>query len=142
MEQFIEFMLNHSVLSLALVGIVGLLIAGELRRQISGIKQVGPAEVTHLLNHQDAVLLDVRDKSEYQEGSLPGAVSLPYSQIVEDRTKLEKYRQRPVVVFCKNGQQGARTCSILRKQGFENIYNLDGGLLAWRTANMPVQKTA
>ena len=135
-------MLNHSVLSLALVGIVGLLIAGELRRQISGIKQVGPAEVTHLLNHQDAVLLDVRDKSEYQEGSLPGAVSLPYSQIVEDRTKLEKYRQRPVVVFCKNGQQGARTCSILRKQGFENIYNLDGGLLAWRTANMPVQKTA
>ena len=142
MEQFIEFILNHSVLSLALVGIIGLLIAGELRRQISGIKQVGPAEVTHLLNHQDAVLLDVRDKSEYQEGSLPGAVSLPYSQIVEDRAKLEKYRQRPVVVFCKNGQQGARTCSILRKQGFENIYNLDGGLLAWRTANMPVQKTA
>ena len=142
MEQFIEFMLNHSVLSLALVWIVGLLIAGELRRQISGIKQVGPAEATHLLNHQDAVLLDVRDKSEYQEGSLPGAVSLPYSQIVEDRAKLEKYRQRPVIVFCKNGQQGARTCSILRKQGFENIYNLDGGLLAWRTANMPVQKTA
>ncbi len=140
MEQLVEFVINHWALSLALVLVSGALIAGELQQQISGVKQVGPAEATHMVNHKDALLLDVREKSEHQDGLLPGAVSIPLGEIEQRLADLEKYRQRPLIVFCKNGQHGKRACGLLRKQGFETIYNLDGGLLAWRTANMPIQK--
>ncbi len=141
MEQLVEFVINHWALSLALGVISGALIAGELQQHISGVKQIGPAEATLLVNHKDALLLDVREKSEHQDGLLPGAVSIPLREIEQRLVELEKYRQRPLIVFCKNGRHGKRACGLLRKQGFETIYNLDGGLLAWRTANMPIQKT-
>lgn len=141
MEQLVEFIINHWALSLALVLVSGALIAGEFLQRMSGVKQVGPAEATHMVNHKDALLLDVREKSEHQNGLLPGAVSIPLGEIEQRIVDLEKYRQRPLIVFCKNGQHGKRACGLLRKQGFESIYNLDGGLLAWQTANMPIQKT-
>lgn len=140
MQQLIEFVVNHWILSLALVMIAGMLIAGEVQQYIGGIKQIGPAEATQMVNHNNALLLDVRGKSEQADGLVPSAVSMPLNEIEERSGELEKYRQRPVITFCKDGQQGRRACGILRKLGFESIYNLDGGLSAWRNANMPVQK--
>jgi rhodanese-related sulfurtransferase len=141
MEQFLEFIINHWILSLALVVIAGLLISSELGQHIGGVKQVGPAEATKMVNHKNALLLDVREKSDQQDGLLPGAISLPCSEIEARLAELEKYRQQPVITFCKNGQKGKRACGVLSKQGFDSLYNLDGGLLAWQTANMPVQKS-
>ncbi|MGD2084341.1 MAG: rhodanese-like domain-containing protein, partial [Chromatiales bacterium] len=51
---------------------------------------------------------------------------------------LKKFKNRPIVVSCRSGAQSATACRQLRKEGFERVYNLHGGILAWESANLPV----
>jgi rhodanese-related sulfurtransferase len=54
--------------------------------------------------------------------------------------RLGKYRDRPVSVYCRSGNQSLSACGKLRKQGFEKVYNLKGGVLGWQQADLPVSK--
>lgn len=140
MKQYIEFVLRHPYLFVALLGIVIALIAGELRRRLLGPTEVSPAAATQLLNHQDAVLLDVRETAEYKEGYLPGSVQIPLANLKDKLATLEKYRQRPIIVVCRSGHRSAVAVKQLKQQGYPTVYNLGGGLQAWRNANLPVSK--
>lgn len=140
MKQYIEFVLHHPYLFIALLGIIIALVAGELRRRLLGPTEVSPATATQMLNHQDAVLLDVRETSEYKEGYLPGSIQIPLANLKDKIATLEKYRQRPIIVVCRSGHRSALAVKQLKQQGYPSVYNLGGGLQAWRSANLPVSK--
>jgi rhodanese-related sulfurtransferase len=74
-------------------------------------------------------LIDVREKSEYKNGHLPGAVNIPLSQIRDHADKLP--RDIPVVLVCATGNRSGMAARSLSKVGFENLYNLMGGTMAW-----------
>lgn len=137
--RIIEFSGNHPVLILAFFGTLGALIATEVSRQLSGMLAVGPVEATRLNNHQDAIFLDIRDDAEYKTGYLPDAVHIPLKQLPERVQELNKYRDRPVIAYCRSGNRSNAAGRMLRKQGFEKVYNLAGGILAWQKANLPVR---
>ncbi|NNJ94162.1 MAG: rhodanese-like domain-containing protein [Halobacteria archaeon] len=136
-SQLTEFVGNHPLLFLALFAILAMLIGGELRNAFSGISQVGPGEATRLLNHDNAIMIDMRNDKEYRDGHIVNSLHAPDIKTA----KLEKYRDRPVIVYCRSGNQSAQYCSKLRKQGFESVYNLKGGVLAWERAELPLTKT-
>lgn len=138
-NQLIEFTSNHPMLVAALAGILVMLIGGELRQRISGINQVGPGDATRMLNHDNAVIVDMREDKDYREGHIVNAVHTPASNS-DAVQKLEKFRERPVIVYCRSGHTSAGFCSKLRKQGFTSVYNLAGGVLAWQKAGLPLNR--
>lgn len=139
-NQLTEFAGNHSLLVLALFGIMFMLIAGEVQQRIGGVTSVGPVDATRLLNHDNAVMIDMRELKDYQAGHIVNAVHMPeYNDSAMG--KLEKFRKRPLIVYCRSGQRSTGICSKLRKQGFEPVYNLKGGVVAWQNASLPLSKS-
>lgn len=140
MEQLVEFLGNHWVLTLALTVILALLLASVVYPGARGVQKVSPMDATRLINHEDAVVLDVRSAGEFGQGHILNAMHIPLSNLSDQIRKLEKYRTRPIITACRTGHQSANAGSALRKQGFEKVYNLSGGMLAWENANLPLTK--
>ncbi|MFO1322687.1 MAG: rhodanese-like domain-containing protein [Burkholderiales bacterium] len=113
-----------------------------LQRRFSPVKEIGNLNATHLINHQNAVLLDVRETGEFTGGKLPGAIHIPLSQL-KDRgaAELAKFNARPIVVYCSRGQRSRSAGSALAGLGFGSIYQLHGGLKAWKDAGLPLEST-
>ena len=135
--QLTEFIGNHPLLFLALFVILAMLLGGELKHRISGVSEVGPGEATRLLNHDAAILIDMRPDKESRDGHIVNALHAPDI----NTAKLDKYRDRPLIVYCRSGNRSSGYCSKLRKQGFESVYNLKGGVIAWERAELPLTKT-
>ena len=141
MEQYIEFIGNHPYLLMALGVILGLLVWSFLSDQISGINSLLPQEATLLINHEDAIVLDVRENNEYTQGHILNSMHIPLNALSEKMGRLEKYRKRPIIASCMSGNRSGRACGILKKQGFEKVHNLKGGIIAWQNANLPLTKS-
>lgn len=136
LSQLTEFVGNHPLLFLALFAILAMLIGGELKHLLGGVSEVGPGEATRMLNHDNAIMIDMRDDKEYRNGHIVNSLHAPDIKTA----KLEKYRNRPMIVYCRSGNKSALYCSKLRKQGFESVYNLKGGVQAWERAELPLTK--
>jgi rhodanese-related sulfurtransferase len=140
-DQLIEFTRNHLLLVLAFFAILAMLIASEIQQRMSRVKEVSPSEATRLLNHEQATLIDMRTDKDYREGHILNAINVPASD-GEIPAALEKHRERPVIVYCQRGQRSKALCNKLSKQGFESVYNLQGGVLAWQKADLPLTKNS
>lgn len=140
MDQFFEFAGNHWELFLALGVILVLLYFNLAGHALRGYRRASPMEATQLINREDAVVVDVREDNEFKQGHILGAIHVPLGFLDKRMDELEKYKERPVIVNCRSGQRSARAASILKKNGFETVYNLDGGLAAWQNASLPVTK--
>ena len=92
-----------------------------------GIKQISPKELDQ---KKGIVLLDVRTDKEYEQGHIPGAVHIPYSEIGERIKKLKKDKE--LVVFCQNGSKSIWAIKRLMGMGYKNLSNLKGGYNAWK----------
>jgi rhodanese-related sulfurtransferase len=86
------------------------------------------------------VVLDIRDRKEYQAGHIVQSINIPNSALEGRLDELKKYRERPIVVACKMGQNAGAAGTLLRKQGFENVSRLSGGMAEWRNQSLPVVK--
>ncbi|HUW51180.1 MAG TPA: rhodanese-like domain-containing protein [Sulfuricella sp.] len=134
--QFIQN--NLGLIALALFS-AAMLVWPTIGRRISGVKDVGMMEATQLINHQNAVVLDVREDSEFYAGHIPHSVHVPLGQLAR-HPEVEKYKSRPIIAICRSGMRSGHACRVLRKNGFEQVYNLSGGITAWQQANMPMEK--
>ncbi len=137
MEQFFEFISNHPFLVGAFVVLLVLFIRNESQR---GGQAVSAQELVDLVNKSEAVVLDVRDKKEYDAGHIAQALNVPYASLESRLDELKKYQERTVVVACKMGQHAGAAGTMLRKNGFANVRRLTGGIAEWRNQNMPVVK--
>lgn len=139
MAQFVEFVINHWVLSVTFVVLLGLLIWTSFAHA-GGARKISPLDATRLINSENAIVLDVRGDGEFGEGHIVNALHIPQGSLKERLDKLEKYKKRPIISTCRTGQQSASACSLLRKNGFEKVYSLSGGILAWQNASLPLTK--
>jgi rhodanese-related sulfurtransferase len=134
-EQVIEFSSNHMLLVAALV-ISLVLLAQSL---IAGNKgSVNPLQATAMINHQDAVVIDVRPAADYAKGHIINAVNIPATSLTKQLPQLSKYKGKPIIISCRSGAQSSVACKQLIKEGFENVHNLKGGILGWQSENLPV----
>ncbi len=117
-----------------------MLIFPGLRGKASGAGEVDPTGAVQLINHENALVLDVREANEFSSGHIANAKHIPLGQLSDSAKTLEKYKERPIVVNCRSGSRSAMACSTLSKLGFTKVYNLKGGILAWQQAQMPTVK--
>jgi rhodanese-related sulfurtransferase len=136
----LDFLINN--IALVLLALVAglMLLWPSLNRILSGVRDVSVVEATQMINHRDAVVLDVREDSEYRSGHVPRSRHIPLSQLNRHLSELQKLKDRPVVVICRTGSRSGRACAALRKNGLEQVYNLAGGITAWEQANMPMER--
>ena len=105
-----------------------------------GRQQVDSAQAVMKINREDAVVIDVREDAEVSNGRIPNAKHIPLGQLASRLSELEKHKGKPIIVACRSGHRSAGACGILTKNGFENVFNLSGGMIAWEQANLPVEK--
>lgn len=137
MQQLIEFTMNHLILVLSFLMVGGLLIYTLLQGNKGSVDPIG---ATEMINHQDAVVVDVRPAADFHKGHIINAISIPINGFKNQINSLNKHKQQPIIVSCRSGSQSQTACQQLRKAGFEQAFNLRGGILAWQSANLPVTR--
>jgi rhodanese-related sulfurtransferase len=142
-QSMLQFLENNWWLVLPLVASGGMLLWPLFSGRFSGVREVGAFEATALINRRNAVLVDIREAKEYEEGArIPNAVHVPQSQLAERAQELKKHAARPVIAYCERGQRSRIAAGTLAKLGFAEVYTLRGGLRAWTEAGLPVEKGA
>lgn len=102
------------------------------------VPSVTPIEAVDMIAG-GAMLIDVREQDEWDTERIPGATFLPMSQINSWYAGLPK--DRSVIVQCNSGHRSANVVNALISQaGFENLYNLSGGIVGWKFQNQPVER--
>jgi len=140
MHDILEFMGRHwIVVSLAILAFIWVIIE-EAQRQVGGSAGLSPQQVVDKINHEDAVVIDIRENSAFAAGHITGAVNFSKSQIDRDIKLLEKYKAKPLIVVCAMGRSAAVVLNDLRKNGFDHVYLLKGGMTAWENASLPTVK--
>lgn len=133
----LEFIGNHWVLFGALGVILGLLtytlIIGEKG-------SADPSAATLMINQRDAAVIDVRPAADFAKGHIINAVNVPMNGFKKQIGALTRFKDGPVIVNCRSGSQSQAACHVLRKAGFNEVYNLKGGILAWESANLPLTR--
>lgn len=134
-----NFFADYNNLALIAVAIVsgGLLAWPNISRGTGG-KRVNAAGATQLINKRNAVVVDIRDTTEYAKGHLPQAKSAPLDDLANRAPNLAKDKATPIIVVCQNGQRAGKAQAALRQAGYSEVYLLDGGLAAWQQAGLPV----
>ncbi len=140
MHEYIDFATRHWYLFVALFVILGLLIGNELLRALRGVKGLSPNQALRLINHEDAIVIDVRDIGEYKTGHLPNARHVPFKEIDQRLKELEKFKNKPLILYCATDTRASSAGARLKKAGFTAVHSLQGGLSAWQNANLPLTK--
>lgn len=137
MEQLLEFTGENTVLVVLLMISFFVLIFSELRRKASGMVAVDPTAAVALINN-DGLVIDLRSQEAYSQGHIVNAKNIPYDELEANKTKIEKFKNKPIVAVCDAGMTSTRAVASLRNDGFVSAYGLKGGMGSWTQAGMPV----
>lgn len=139
MSRFVDFVRNNFLLVMVALVSGGMLLWPLVRRTTGG-PWVSTTQATHLINREDAFVIDVREPNEFAAGHVLGAKNLPLARLEAPGADLAKKKERPVIVYCDGGDRSAKALATLKKQGFTRVANLSGGIAAWQQAGLPVEK--
>jgi rhodanese-related sulfurtransferase len=109
-------------------------------RRVGGGPSVSATQATQLINREEALVIDVRDPGEYGAGHIIGAKNVPLSRIQAGSEIAAKRKEKPVIVYCDNGNRSSKAASALRSRGFSKVVSLSGGLAAWQQAGLPLER--
>ena len=138
LQQILEFSTNHPFLVVAFLALSGLILFTEFRNLSQKFITLGPSAAISIINKSNTMLLDVREVSEIKAGMLNDAIHIPLSGIGKRLAELDKYKDDSVLVYCRSGSRSGFVCRTLSGRGFEKVYNLAGGIMAWEDAHLPV----
>ena len=109
---------------------------------LQGATAVGiePPAAIQLINREKANVVDVSDAAEFAAGHIVGSKNLPLADLEAKLAGAVKNKTLPLVLVCQTGARSAKAVDIAKKLGYEQAQSLSGGLGAWKTANLPVEK--
>ncbi len=141
MDQLSEFVLSNLLLFAALFVVLALLIKAELDHQANKGLYLSPSRATRLMNNEsDTVVLDIRTAAEFKNGHIKGAKNTPLADFASSVDGLSNDKGKSVLVYCNTGSTATRAIKLLKNAGYEKINNLEGGIAAWKEANLPLSK--
>ena len=129
------FSQNNLLLLAVALGSGGALAWPMIQRSRAGAA-ISSTQAVQMMNHQHAVLVDVRTTEAYNAGHVPQARSVPLGDLEKKAAALPK--NKPLIVICDVGRTAIGAATRLRAQGFTDVVTLEGGLKAWLTAGLPV----
>jgi len=139
----LEFLIDNVVLVMAALTSGGLLLWPALRGVQAGGQAVSVPEAVRLMNREKGVLVDIRDAATYAAGHATGSRHVPLDELgkTPPPAALPSNKALPVLLMCESGAKASRAAALLRKGGYERAVTVEGGMAAWREAQMPVERT-
>lgn len=139
MDRVLTYSGHHPWLA-AFAVITGLaVLLYELYLRAQNVAAIAPQEAIRLMN-QGAAVLDLRPREAYAAGHINGARHFDTSQILKGAETLKRYKEKPVIIFSDSSNIAAAAVRTLTRQGFTKVFNLRGGLAAWRAENLPLAR--
>lgn len=138
MDQILEFVTNHWMLSAAWVALFTMLMISFSR---TSSKVLGTQQVTTMMNRENAAVVDIRSKADFNKGHLLGSINIPAAKIKDADKELEKYKQTPIILVDANGMHAAAVAQQLHKMGMQQVCRLQGGIISWTNDNLPLNKS-
>jgi rhodanese-related sulfurtransferase len=136
-----DFLLNNLALVALFLASGVMLVWPEISRLVGGGGDtLGTLEATRLMNQPATLVLDIRDDKDYAAGHLPRARHIPLKELEARSTEIQKFKDKPVLVTCRSGNRAGSATRLLKKLGFNNVFHLKGGLVAWEQASLPVER--
>ena len=112
-------------------------LVAEAKRNIT---ETSPAEAAAKLSSGEAVIVDVRDKDEWDEGHIPGALHMSRGTIEFDIEEKVPDPNAMIICHCGGGGRSALAAENLQKMGYKNVRSMAGGFKAWKAAGLPATK--
>lgn len=139
MQEIIELASANPLLSIIWVALVATIIYTTVKEKTAKYKIIDTTELTRLVNHEDAKVVDVRPREEFRLGHITNAVQVNAADIEKDNlANVSKNKEQAVIVVCKNGQQSVKSAAELTKHDYSNVYVLKDGLISWAEAKLPL----
>lgn len=105
----------------------------------SAINQIKSKEAMVMMQKNDAILIDVRNGSEYDEKSIPDAILINSDKLIKNYDSYKKViGNKAIILHCKKGARGAKAAKNLQQITQNKVYNLEGGIDAWEQDGMPI----
>ncbi|MDK8463191.1 rhodanese-like domain-containing protein [Marinobacter sp. SS13-12] len=137
MERVFEFAVNHYILVSLFVAFLLAILVLESRR---GGAKISAQSAVNLINRDEAVVVDIRDRKDFNEGRITGAINIPLNSIKSRASELKKFKDKQIIVADKMGQHSAMAVKQLNAEGYANVVRLDGGIADWKGSNLPLVK--
>jgi rhodanese-related sulfurtransferase len=139
MDRLLQYIQLHPFLVSLAVAMALAVLVFELRMRGQSYSGVQPQEAIRLMN-QGAQVYDLRSKDSYAAGHVSGAKHLDPGQIDGAADTLKRLKERTLLLVCEDGQQATKLTRQLHAGGFTKVFNLRGGLAAWRAEGLPLQR--
>lgn len=121
------------------IALIAVIIGGVMlfsRNKAESKTLISPNTYTQDFESRDHILLDVRTVAEFNEGHIEGATNIPVEELDRYLDRLPK--DKTIVVYCRSGNRSATAATLLKNEGFSSVYDIDGGLIAWGQAKLPL----
>lgn len=139
-DRLLEFIGNHWIMASGLFIVTILLIQDLIDSALRKHKTVSPNEAVLLMNNDDTIVVDVREPSEFAEGHIEGARNIQLAKLAERAVELEAHKETPVIVTCQSGTRSMAAGKKLTALGFKQVYEMRGGMFAWKDNSLPISK--
>lgn len=126
--------LAGKVAALCLAACALLTLPAQAEIKVVDVKQA------EAMSKQGALVLDVREQEEYAAGHINGSKLIPLGQLAGRVDEIRQHEGKPVVIVCRSGRRSEQAAGVLEKLGFRSVHNVQGGMLAWEKADLPVEK--
>ena len=104
------------------------------KKKPKNYKDIVVEEFQELATQPGCVILDVRTKRELTEGKIPGSIMIDYFDISFRKKVAKLDKSKKYLIYCRSGNRSGKSCKLMSTIGFENLYNLKGGIIAWNRA--------
>ena len=139
MQEIMQFVGRHPVLSIAWIALLTAVLFTTFKGLMSKVKVINRGEATRLINKEDAIVVDLRQRDDFRKGHIAGSVNLLPAEIKANNVgELEKHKDKPVIVTDGSGMQATESASALLKAGFEKVFVLKEGIAGWSGENLPL----
>ena len=138
MEQFLDFLLRHWMLTGTFVILLAWLFQTGTGSVVQGIKTLSVSDAISKVNHDKGIFIDVRPEEKYQSGYIVNSVNIPLASLSDKPKKLPRTKSKPIIVVCQIGQSAIKGAKLLEEAGYENVFVLRGGIKDWQFAEMPL----
>ncbi|WP_300454000.1 rhodanese-like domain-containing protein [Accumulibacter sp.] len=134
--------IQQNLLLVALAVVSGTLLLTFSVRRPGGARSLTATQATMLINRENAQLIDVREPNEYVNGHPSDARNIPAGSLAERAVELAEFKDKPLILVCQSGARSSQACTTLSKLGFSRVHTLDGGIVGWTEAGLPLKKGA
>ena len=138
--EILEFLLNDDQIfqTILLAVLIALFIGNIVTDKLKKYEDIDASGAIALMDGKGLIILDVREDKERKSGFIAKDTHIPLSQVKNKLDTLDNSKK--ILVYCRSGSRSSHIAGLLTRNNFEQVYNLKGGLQAWRKANLPIKK--